>query len=530
MTSIPHGPCARLTIWLLHRNPFYLLSALAMAAAGRLYLGDSACEPGEIYAIVLTLLILQVYEWVIGALLVAIGRMGHVPEDEHSLLIVAGLFWTGPIAATIELTVRNPTAGAILAAGVAAVAIGELAAAVGFVGLRLSRTSWSIGLTCLIFLVLWPIALRLSTGVGGHHELVLYAGWWILALVALIGGCCVGNVLNLGFMLFAIGAVTVHLIGMNHAFFCNAAPFYASPMLVSLALLGMRAQAQIAKLRTWSTVFAASLPIVAIGLCFTAFSPDVPVDVLPSVLRDPIPVVSLMAAAIWGYAFLLRRIPIFLHLSAAAFALAVYRGAGTWIVDAVPALGHSPGFSPWLGLYVAVLYLLIIAWLRRSRAELLGAVVVHALGVVALVWGQTSLDLFITKLVVGWSALAVLHLVAERPSMVPRLLAIVVLAEAAWSHRGFWMGYAHAGFLPIALIVLGVWFRSTRYHWIGLSILGIECSILVAQAPIARANVAAIIAFGLLAAGAMISFAKRKWIERLRASSRDGVRQPDRSP
>ena len=157
----------------------------------------------------------------------------------------------------------------------------------------------------------------------------------------------------------------------------------------------------------------------------------------------------------------------------------------------------------WLActLYVVVLYLAATAYVRRSRAELIAAVVVHALGAAVLIWRQTSHDVFITKLVLGWSALAIFHLIADRPPLVLRLLAIAILAEAGWSHRGFWMAYVHAGVLPVALILLGILFRSTRYHWIGLLILGTECSILVAQSPSARANVASIIAFGLLAAG-----------------------------
>jgi hypothetical protein len=86
------------------RNPLYLLSAAAMAVGARLYLVTPDAPAGEIGLILLTLGVLQLYEIAASAVLLTLHRFRRSPEDLPSLLLVAGLFWTGPLAATVEMT------------------------------------------------------------------------------------------------------------------------------------------------------------------------------------------------------------------------------------------------------------------------------------------------------------------------------------------------------------------------------------------------------------------------------------------
>src|SRR5262245_15636111 len=94
---------SRVLAWAIQRNPTYLVSAGLMTAGTRLFLVRSSGATGDIGVILLTLGLLQLYEWAVGGILLALFRARRSPEDIPSLLLVATLFWTGPMAATIEM-------------------------------------------------------------------------------------------------------------------------------------------------------------------------------------------------------------------------------------------------------------------------------------------------------------------------------------------------------------------------------------------------------------------------------------------
>ena len=111
------GELARFVGWMLRRNPLYLLSAVLMAVGARLYLVSPSAAPGDLGLIITTLVVLQVYEWGVSGLLLVLHRCGRSPEDKPSILLVAVAFWTGPMAATIEMTAYHAELGSIVAAG-----------------------------------------------------------------------------------------------------------------------------------------------------------------------------------------------------------------------------------------------------------------------------------------------------------------------------------------------------------------------------------------------------------------------------
>ena len=86
----------QLVNWFIQRNPTYLISACLMAIGTRLLLVSPSDPTGDIKLILLTLAILQVYEWAVGAILLALHQAARSPEDRPSLLLVATIFWTGP--------------------------------------------------------------------------------------------------------------------------------------------------------------------------------------------------------------------------------------------------------------------------------------------------------------------------------------------------------------------------------------------------------------------------------------------------
>src|SRR5262245_26100443 len=91
---------ARFWRWWVQHNPNYLLSAACMAIGARLLLVSPHTRAGDIGAVLLTLGVLQLYEWAVAGVLVLLHHSRRSPEDHRMLLLVTALFWTGPLAAT----------------------------------------------------------------------------------------------------------------------------------------------------------------------------------------------------------------------------------------------------------------------------------------------------------------------------------------------------------------------------------------------------------------------------------------------
>ena len=88
METASQSWCARRLVWWLRRNPLYLMSAGCMAVGARLYLVQPNTPVGDIGVILVTLGVLQVYEWAVTAILLLLHRWRRSPEDEPSLLLV----------------------------------------------------------------------------------------------------------------------------------------------------------------------------------------------------------------------------------------------------------------------------------------------------------------------------------------------------------------------------------------------------------------------------------------------------------
>lgn len=505
---------APILTWFLRKNPLYLLSAGTMAVAARLCIADAGTAAGSLYLIALTLFVLQFYEWLVIALLFALRHFRKAPEDEPSLLIVGALFWTGPIAATIEMTVLDPKLGALLCGCIGCIALAELALGNRMLSLRLSKAAWGFAVLAVFLVSILPIFLRTAVGSNGWHELVLYGGWWIFALYLPLGALGRDARRRLPFTLILAGATAVHLIGMNHAFWCHASAFYASPAMISLAFLLLHVEAKTLDRRPWFLAAGLFLPILAVGLCVQDFSRPVPIDYLPGIIQDMMSIAFLGTGAVWYYACWLRPASILLHGGTAAVFVGVYR---ILTIQFGPALD---GALPWIGLYTAVAYLLAIGLLRRSGIEIAAAVAMHAVAVSLLVWDRVEYDELLVKSIIGWSALGVAHILYRRPEFWLRLLPIFLLVQAGWVEGYSMAGFVHGASLVITLIVVGLLFRWTRYLWIGLTLATAGGAALSIDgfAGMARPWALALVAaFALLIIGGYISWRKARWLEKLSA-------------
>ncbi|HOQ84627.1 MAG TPA: hypothetical protein PLQ89_02820 [Phycisphaerae bacterium] len=232
----------------MRRNPMYLLSAACMAVGARLYLVSPGTRAGDVGVVLLTLGIVQAYEWAVGGVLLTLHRWQRSPEDKPSLLLVTALFWTGPMAATAEMTAHRPVFGLMCAAGACAIALAELAVVHRMLGWRFSLSGRVAASACVVFLAAAPPLLRVPDSVSGMNEVFLYASWWLLAAIGLAGIAVVRHHarhwrsrgrneevgsderasvrpylhefhLELAMLALAVGATAAHLPGMNYTYY-----------------------------------------------------------------------------------------------------------------------------------------------------------------------------------------------------------------------------------------------------------------------------------------------------------------------
>jgi len=530
------GPLGHGLNWIIRRNPTYLISAVLMAVGARLLLVSPNDPAGDVRLIVATLVVLQVYEWAVGAILVALHRSLRSPEDKPSLLLVAAVFWTGPLAATLEMIALRPGLGTYVAAGACVIALGEMRVFSRAIGLRLSAAAQAVGGACVILVAGAAPLLKIPDGNSGENELYLYAAWWVFALV-LLG--CIGAIrshhrraaqfdsaslqsvpaLEFAFLAIATIATAVHLIGMNYGFFCHASHFYASPALVALSVVGFEFLAAQTRKNPWSLLPPLVLPAIAILLALRPFDARVPVDALPQWTRDPLASIAVVSAMAWWFGYVRLRRGVLLHAgnaacAVAAFALARGRGMAVAHVSLPPLIQ---------GLYIVTAYLATMALLRRSRAEAVVALAVHLLATSLVIDGRTPADKLIICLVAGWSAMAGVHLALCRPRLRMRLLPIALLAILPWTLDAapmFRMEIAlHSGVLMILLFVFGQIWRWTHYRAIaGVLALGhLSCAAGYGMLQTAHPVAVTLLCGGFIAlvGGAVISWHKAellKWV------------------
>ena len=544
MCDSRRGRCARWARWCLYRNPMYLLSGAFMAVGARLYLVDPSGRAGEIGLILLTLGVLQAYEWAVTSILLALHAAGRAPEDKPSLLLVAALFWTGPMAAVTELMPDRPQLGLILAIGACAIALAELGVVRRVMGLRLSMLSRVAACGCVVFLALVPPLIRVPEGADGSNELFLYLAWWILGGLALIG---VGSVRHhfpdgrdlapsararrdlaaeTTFLTLVVGATAAHLVAMNYAYFTNARLFYASPLLVAIAVVGMEYSVVLRCQPGRLITACAMLPAAAIVWAFESFDGRVPIDRTWVCLEDPVIAVALVSAGAWWYGYVRQRWSALLHAGSAGLVLAAYRLAEALMTERIVEVWTTSSVEPWrgsvvMGLYAVAGYLAVVAILRRSRREGLASMLVHQAAVTFWVWDRTVGDVMIVCLVAGWQLFIALHLTSGWPKVWVAGLPVAFLTLVSWGYdfdaRLLLPARGQAVAVVSVLLVMGMVRPVSGYT--RLAGIALAADLLfypthwVASGANAIPHLVVIGGFGMLMVGAVVSWHKTRLLD-----------------
>lgn len=533
--------------WFLRHNPMYLLSAACMAEGARLLLVHPDTRAGDLGMILMTLGVLQAYEWAVATILIALHRSRRSPEDGPSLLLVAALFWTGPLAATAEMTAHRMEMGLITAIAAGLIALAEMAVVRRSLGIRLGTAPQAAAGACIALLVLAPPLIRIPAEANGTNELFLYAAWWMLAAIAMLGMLVIrqhrrgGRPLGtaespssmpsgLALMAIALTATAAHLIGMNYAYFGHARLFYGSPLVIAVAIVGVEILAVAGRRGSGWAVVPAVLPLLAIWFAADRFSPEVPTQLLPVWLRDPLAVVLALAAVAWWFGGLRLRRGVLFHVGSVACAASVIRFAKVlraepWRLPMVSGQQDAVRDLLVLLLFAGAVYMAVSAILRRSPMEGIAALFIHQAAVTLWVWDRMDADSLIVGLVAGWSWFVAIHLLVRRPSWSQVAWPVALLMVVIWGHDFdptlHWSARMH-GLAVVLVLLIGHALRpGAGWQWLAAGTATADGVFLGARtlAGGPHATELAVVAggFGLLLAGAAISWFKARLLPPVKA-------------
>ena len=549
--------CARIASYVIRRNPLYLISAVAMAIAARRLLLDADARAGEVGRMLLTLGVLQLYELAVGVVLVALHAGRRSPEDRPSLLLVAALFWTGPLAATLEMCAADDALGIGFSIAAGIIALGELRIVNRTLGLRMSTASHGVAAACLVLISAAPMVIRASHGEGAANELALYTAWWLLAGLALAlisvlragtrhwgDAASVISRLNgfgpgLWFALITITAAATHLYGMNYAFFVHARLFYAGPLVIAATVVGIELFGVLEVRSGWMLGGLAMLPALAVGAALEGFDTKVAVGHLPLLVRDPLLTSAVWAACAYWFGALRLNSSACLHLGTAALAVGLARIIGE--VDLTPsapmiAAGSAPAplLIVWC-IYAAAAYLLAVSLLRRTRLEAIAALTLGWTATTLLVWKRIELDVFVASLAAAWTAIVILHIWLDRPRWfelaAPVVLLVAMTCGFEYSENARNAARAHAIALPLILLALSVPWQQCGYRLLalltGVGEGGFYVTVVISRAERPLTLLAALAAFAMLLAGGLVSWHKERLLGIAAARAGSDVTEED---
>lgn len=528
--------------WWIRRNPLYLLSAAAMALGARWLLVHPDSAAGDAGLILATLGVLQLYECTVSAVLIMLHRHRRSPEDLPSLLLVGALFWTGPLAATVEMTARHGTVGLGFAAAASVIALGEMRVIRRSLGLVFSPWSQFFASTCILLLCAAPWSLSLPSPREGTDGAALYSCWWIFGgiLLAGLGGLSRhvrrerekvesdptrrARRFEMIFLVLIALATAVHLWGMNYAFYGHARLFYVTPVLAALTVVCFEHLIRRGSRHSAAWLAGALAPLLGVMLSSEGFHSKVGTASWPLLFRDPVLTALALASVAWSYGASRRGPTWLIHFGALGIALSIGRIASgtTGSIEAgviARAFERIPRDTLAALSFSGMAYLLLIAWWRRSRWEVLGALPLSWLGVHFWVHDRFAADAMTSTLLLGWEALVAIHIIARRPALAVRLLPLLLVLSVNGHYLREpelkYFAMTHAAALTVGLFVCGWMWPWTHYRATAICFAGVWLAAGTGRwifgHPHAKAILAIGAAFGLMFAGAWISWHKTRW-------------------
>lgn len=527
--------------WIHRRNPAYLASACLMAIGARLLLVSEKHDAGLLSVIFLTLIVIQLYVWSVGAVIMSLHAFGRGGTDRSHLLLLFAAFWTGPMTATIELSLSHPLLGLIVGLAAAVIAMIEYRLILGFTGLRVSHFTTAAAFLLLITIAAVPPTARAIQSHSSALQLLLHVAWCVPACMCLLtlsalrrhspapveGSARVwigrrfrpGGLPGLRELIFQgllVSACVAHLAGIQHAFLADWSWINLCPLLTGLSLYGMALSEVFGRKHGKNACMCVPLAILGVGW----MSPDAPVPLGAGALHAGLVGAMLCATITWSYAAIRFGSRIALHAAGAAAAMLLLGvidvGARTEHLARVG--GESSSFVSGSAALAGVvsLYLATYAMLTRRRYE--GVAAAGLLFLSGILWLSDRTDSLVlqTVLMTPWLVIAMYGLSVRNcrtDVMAGLLLVIMLLAAATWideDMRLLAQVYGAAAFATC--LTGGIWFQARSMLVTSLATAG---ALLLGQlwrmASIREQTTPLMLIFAsftLLAFGAMISWRK----------------------
>lgn len=526
-------------VWWVRRNPMYLISAVCMALAARLFLDERDAPAGAVVVILLTFVVLQVYEWCVGAVACLLRRARRGLDDLPSLLLVAALFWTGPLMATLELSAARESAGASLAFAAAAMALVELWILRRLLCLNLGAEAITVGLGCLALAAMAPSVLRIGDHNAGTNELALYLCWWVLAATVLPAGGAIRQLRpdaidaspsdvarprpdGAVFAGITLAATVGHLAAMNYAFCGHARAFYLNPVAVAVSWAIFASLHDVAAYRGGVRFAVIAVPIAGVLAARQGFDAACDSADWPPPLRDAVLTALLLAASVWAAAARVTRSLLFLHLASGATLAVVMRVSGCGAASAARWAPSAP--AEWNGagaavpLYAVAAYLAPTAWLCRSQLGAVMALLVQYVATNLLIHDHASWDRLAIALLPGWNWLLGVHVLQQPAPRIARIwgIAYLLAVTLAFDLQAASALHArvHMAGMVMVFALIGCLPGASFYRWAALNCMAAFAAYWMvrglATGPHPAASLGALAAFACLAGGIAISWTKRQ--------------------
>lgn len=544
---------ARLLEWLVRRNPMYLLSAVVMAFGAQRCLNSTGASPGDPVVIFTTLGILQAYELAVTGVLLLLHRASRAREDQPGLLLVAILFWMGPLAATMELTAYRLDLGIAFSLAVVVMAMAEFTFVSRVMRLPPRFASSCIAIVGLVLVGSLPPIVRAAQEAGYPGEPILFGAWWAFGVVVAAATYVIqprpagrerdmkhpplSPAAELTFVGILLATVAGYLAAVNDAFFLHASWAYGAPPVLALAVVLFEYASVDKRVPAVFLLVPAALPVAAIVMAAQQPHEAVLMNHLPTLFRNPLLVTAPAAVLVWWFGYARHRVVALLHVANAVVVAGIVRLASARTLTAVEV--NSAISAQTVVAFACVLvaaYLTVSALLRRSRLEgVLAAVAAYA-GLVIAVWDRSNLDTPVILFASGWVFFIVVQLAFRKPRAAWQFIPVIYLiavtlaydgpTHAQWLARGHavvtLMVLAAAGFMcKRSALLLGATLMAAAqvvFHgWHGLnSVLDTTTAIAV------------LISFALLGGGAWTSWTKHRLLDGMRSHTQ--VKPAERMP
>jgi len=325
---------AALLAFLVHHNPFYLLSALFMVAGCYALNSGLAPRTGDLGKLLALFATLNFYELVVIALGLYLVRRRGIVRDGRTLLLIEAPFLVDLAFLNAEAGAVSTTVGLLLGSAALLLALMKAGAVLRVLWGRIPLRVFSVIAMELFALFLLPTAFSYFEHQGDATQGQFYAAWWLAgALLAMYeiqewllgpeaGSADVGLrvLVRRLYMTLPIASLIVHLLMLHWVYRVQFVLGDLSPLLIGGAFaLGRSSH----RFRRDLKLLRALMPALAVMLA-VRFPPAVHARLADRLEFTPVVATVAAAYAAYVYCFFLSRVLPLAIAGAAAGFLAVF--------------------------------------------------------------------------------------------------------------------------------------------------------------------------------------------------------------